>query len=224
MGLYEHSLHPHASARKKAGPVRTADHFAYLGKINEMLARRGTLAFGTMWMFYALICYGLLPLLLPHDEVTLLYWSNVIQLVALPLLMVGAVVLGKSADQRAVQQFNDVELILHEQSEQAAHLAAQDEKILAILTQIEANTAMTEQVRDAIGERGGAAGGRVVRGPDASGAGVGSGDGDRGSGEPPAAETAGEPDSAAAGKPPRRGNRNADKDAAGGTGGGRGDG
>lgn len=42
------------------------------------------------------------------------------------------------------------EALLHGQSEQAAHLAAQDDKILAILAQVEANTALTEQVKAAL--------------------------------------------------------------------------
>ena len=47
------------------------------------------------------------------------------------------------ADFLLADDLNDVEAILHGQGEQAAHLAAQDEKILAILEQ---NTELTTQV------------------------------------------------------------------------------
>jgi hypothetical protein len=68
---------------------------------NERVAVRSTRAFGTMWAFYMLTVYGLLPLAFPEAQDRLLYWSNVIQLVALPLLMVGQTVLGRAAERQA---------------------------------------------------------------------------------------------------------------------------
>lgn len=132
MSLFEHKPHPHVEARKQAGPVKASDHFAYLGRINETLARRGTLAFGSMWCFYLFVLYGLLPLEFPNAEIKLLYWSNVIQMAALPLLMVGAVVLGRAGDERNKQAFDDTEAILHGQQQGAAHLAIQDAVIGAM--------------------------------------------------------------------------------------------
>ena len=55
-------------------------------------------------------------------------------------------VVGKDVQARAA----DVEAILHGQSEQARHLEAQDEKILAILTEISLNTQLTEEVKTAV--------------------------------------------------------------------------
>jgi hypothetical protein len=69
--------------------------------LNERLAVLATRSFGTMWVFYLLTIYGLLPLLFPQAQDRLLYWSNVIQLVALPLLMVGQNVLGRGAERQA---------------------------------------------------------------------------------------------------------------------------
>ena len=156
MSLYTHVRHPHADARQKAGPVKVADHYGHLGRVNDAIAKRITIAFGSMWAAYVLFLYGLVPIVDPRHITTYLYWSNVVQLVALPVLMVGAVVLGRAADARAQQQFLDVEAILQGQDQQARHLAAQDDKILAleekslaILAAIEANTAVSTQARDA---------------------------------------------------------------------------
>ena len=45
--------------------------------------------------------------------------------------------------------------LLHGQGEQANHLAAQDDKILAILTQVQAGNALTEDIRNALPARKG---------------------------------------------------------------------
>ncbi|MFF4403576.1 hypothetical protein [Streptomyces sp. NPDC001404] len=95
-------------------------------RFNESFARRATLVFGTVWMFYLLTAYGLLPLLLPAAINQLLYWSNCVQLIALPLLMVGTNILGRDSERRALETHDAVmeELLLLRQSHEA-----QQEKI-----------------------------------------------------------------------------------------------
>lgn len=72
---------------------------------NEWLAKRATLVFGTMWMFYGFFIYGLLPLVKPlaQFQSQIFYWSGWVQLWALPLLMVGQIVLGRDSEKRAQQ-------------------------------------------------------------------------------------------------------------------------
>lgn len=70
-------------------------------RFNEWFAVHATRTFGTMWAFYLLLVYGMLPLLFPSALTTLLYWSNCVQLVALPLLAVGQGVLGRAAERQA---------------------------------------------------------------------------------------------------------------------------
>jgi hypothetical protein len=72
-------------------------------RFNDFLAKYATLALGTMWAFYLFLLYSLLPLVFPQSMDKLLYWSNVIQLITLPLLAVGTSILGKNADERARQ-------------------------------------------------------------------------------------------------------------------------
>ena len=80
----------------------------HVRRLNEWLAVRGTATFGTMWAFYVLFVYGLLPTIFPGEMDRLLYWSNVIQLVALPLIMVGQNIQGRAAEQRAIETHDAV--------------------------------------------------------------------------------------------------------------------
>lgn len=129
MNVYEHLPHPHIAARREQGPVGIDDAIKGL---NAKLARRGTLIFGTMWAFYAFVIYGALGAVFTKQQATLLYWSNWIQLWSLPLLMVGAIVLGKASDLRAQQTYKDAEAVLAEAVKIQEHLAAQD----AVLTKL----------------------------------------------------------------------------------------
>lgn len=149
MSLYRHVPHPHLAHREEHGAPTVA---GAVGKasLNMRVAAWGTRKFGSMPAFYLFVIYGALGAIFVKYQATLLYWSNWIQLWSLPLLMVGGIVLGMAHDKMAQQQFDDTEALLHEQGQTAAHLAAQDEKILALLEEIKANTALTEQVRAAV--------------------------------------------------------------------------
>ncbi len=83
-------LHPQPPRRRGVGP--TAGRL--LQRFNDRVAVAGTKAFGTMWAFYCFAFLGLVPLVDPAHETTYLYWSNVIQLVSLPMLMVGTARVG----------------------------------------------------------------------------------------------------------------------------------
>ena len=127
MNKFVKSLNPHLENREKSGPVKIND-FAK-GGLNERLALRGTMIFGSMWTFYAFVIYGALGAIFVAQQVTLLYWSNWIQLWSLPLLMVGGLVLGKASDKRAQATYEDASAVLHEAEQIQAHLDHQDEHI-----------------------------------------------------------------------------------------------
>lgn len=74
-----------------------------INQINEAIALWLTKAFGTMWICYAFMVYGLLPafaIFHRHQE-SFLYWSNWVQLWSLPLILVGTNILGRDAEKRA---------------------------------------------------------------------------------------------------------------------------
>jgi hypothetical protein len=62
----------------------------------------------TMWCVYGFTALSLMPVLEPKWQTTLLYVSNCIQLVALPIIMVGNSLLGEAADRRAEQDHQTI--------------------------------------------------------------------------------------------------------------------
>jgi hypothetical protein len=111
-------------------------------QINELLAVWLTEAFGTMWICYAFIIYGLLPafaILHPYQE-TFLYWSNWVQLWSLPLILVGTNILGREAEKRSKldheklsksyeeqqQTYNKIIIMMEKQEEMMIKILEQD--------------------------------------------------------------------------------------------------
>jgi large-conductance mechanosensitive channel len=70
-------------------------------RVNEILATRITLLVGSIWAFYAFIIFGLTPLLWPNYEQQILYWSNFLQLVFLPVITVGTAIMNRDSKARA---------------------------------------------------------------------------------------------------------------------------
>jgi hypothetical protein len=160
MTLHEHVPHPHIARREKTGPVKVADQHAAGNAVQRWNARLAvgiTRAVGSMWCAYAFGLFDLisLPEAVKAGTAAIISWvaQTFLQLVLLSIIMVGQDVQAKAADKQNAQQFGDVEAILHGQGEQARHLAAQDDQILAILGEIKANTELTQQVAGLIGAR-----------------------------------------------------------------------
>ncbi len=164
MALYHHIPHPHLKRRAEQGPVtvdsvRQRDSVAT--RFNTHAAVIVTRAVGTMWcayIFAAIAIYGLPAALKPGGE-GLVSWvaQTFLQLVLLSIIIVGGNVVAAVTDKMNKRQFDDVEALLHGQNEQAAHSAAQDEKIIAIeekilgiVTALQENTVITTEVRNAV--------------------------------------------------------------------------
>lgn len=116
---------PWIEERTKSGPHLTK---------NERLGFSGRLAifathkFGSMGMFYILLIwmFGWIILatlgvgLFKNDQYPftfLLFLSNVIQLLSLPILAVGQQILSRASDKQAVQTYKDAEALLKIQDE-----------------------------------------------------------------------------------------------------------
>lgn len=85
-------------------------------KINQWIAVNMTLAMGSIWAFYGFIIFGLIPVMIPSIEPNLLYWSNFIQLIFLPVIMVGQNVLGASSRKRALEDHESLQKLVIEMS------------------------------------------------------------------------------------------------------------
>lgn len=133
-----------------------------INRLNEWIARRTTIVFGTMWMFYAFFVYGLLPLIpaVKQYESQIFYWSGWVQLWALPLLMVGQVVLGRNAEERAQQdhitilaEFAEIKALHEERKQEILALQATHEELVDMHQQI-VTIVKQEGRRSRAGQRG----------------------------------------------------------------------
>ena len=132
-----------------------------ISRINETFAVWLTKAFGTMWMFYAFMVYGLLPafaLFRPH-QASFLYWSNWVELWSLPLIMVGTNILGRDAEKRSrldhekltksyeeqQQTYERVLAMLKRQEDMMAELLKQDHILEAQDTVLAVQTEMLKE-------------------------------------------------------------------------------
>jgi hypothetical protein len=82
---------------------------SFVSKINDVLATRITMLVGTIWAFYAFVIFGLTPVLWPGYEQQILYWSNFLQLIFLPIITVGTTIMGRDAEARAVQDHETIQ-------------------------------------------------------------------------------------------------------------------
>lgn len=105
---------------------------ATLNVANSRIAVVATRAFGTMYCFWACAVYGLSPIIFPQYTVQILYWSNYVQLIALPLILVGTALMGVNIEKRAQQ---DHEMLISEM-EQMKALIAQEREELCILRKL----------------------------------------------------------------------------------------
>jgi hypothetical protein len=126
--LFQHIPHPRIAERKHDRPVKVKDESV---GVNGKVALIITAVVGTMWAAYifALIALISLPSAIQSGNATILVaWisSNFIQLVLLPIIIVGQNIQGKAADKRSEQTYKDAEAILSECLQLQSHLQAQD--------------------------------------------------------------------------------------------------
>ena len=113
--------------------------------MNAKFGLRITLIVGTMWCAYvfAVIAFVSLPSTIKQHSATLLIlWlsSEFLQLVLLPVIIVGQNIQAQAADKRAEDTYNDAAAVLHEAQEIQKHLAAQDAEISQILGSFSASS------------------------------------------------------------------------------------
>jgi hypothetical protein len=112
-----------------------------LTQFNEWLAIMITQWFGSMTMFYACLIWCLIPIYDKALENTVFYVSGgIIQLVALPLIMVGTNILSRSAEKRAqidhITIMKEFSLVKH-MVEEVREINLDGDKILLRLDSIE---------------------------------------------------------------------------------------
>lgn len=101
--------------------------------LNDKVALKATNAFGSMPMFYLFFLWALLPLIpfLSQFQAFILYISaGIIQLVALPLIIVGQNLQSQHSEIRAQEEFETTNTSYKDIEHILKHLDAQDEELL----------------------------------------------------------------------------------------------
>lgn len=141
--------HPHVEARKAAGPptrakaTETIHGASKVGRINAKIGLKITMVVGTMWTAYAFFALSVVSLpsaLRSHDVIIIVAWiaQTFLQLVLLPIIIVGQNLQAASSDARAQATYDDASAVLEEAKQIQEHLLAQDEAIKNILARLEA--------------------------------------------------------------------------------------
>jgi hypothetical protein len=142
--IFHYVPHPHLEARKATGPPKVASAVAQVhgsgpvGRLNAKIGLRITIIVGTMWAAYlfTLLAFVSLPSTIKaHSATVLVLWlsSEFLQLVLLPIIIVGQNIQATAADARAQATYNDAVAVLEEAKQIQAHLEAQDAALERIL-------------------------------------------------------------------------------------------
>jgi len=147
MQIYEHIQHPcttlHLTGRAPKPPKVNDGRVGLNGRIGLLITTLvGTMVCGYVFAIIALI--SLPSAVTSHNLTVIIAWvsSNFLQLVLLPVIIVGQNLQSKAADRRAVLTFNDAEAVLHEAVEIQKHLAAQDEALQQLIAEAKAAAAI----------------------------------------------------------------------------------
>src|ERR1700691_5167594 len=145
--IYEYIRHPRASELARAGRATRTEDFrkpksdGFCAKLNARFGLRVTLVVGTMWCAYAFTILALfaLPDAIKQGTYFIIVWlsSSFLQLVLLPIIIVGQNIQAAASDKRAEDTYKDAEAVLKEAEEIQKHLLAQDEVITGILDRLE---------------------------------------------------------------------------------------
>ena len=139
--MFDRDAHPHIHLRKIAGPPTVhAARVAMSGdgsiaRFNSKLGLKVTLIVGTMWAAYLFAILGITAMYGAFtNKVAIVLIAGAIsgyflQLVLLPIIIVGQNVQASAADKRAEATFKDVDAILHGQGKVHDHLDVQDRKL-----------------------------------------------------------------------------------------------
>jgi hypothetical protein len=133
---FEYQQHPHATTRQETGPVIAEKHGETLG-LNNRIGLRITKSVGTMWAAYVFAALSLVSLpaaIASGNELVIVTWvaQTFLQLVLLPVIIVGQNIQAAAADARAIATYEDATAILEEAKQIQHHLEAQDQALQRI--------------------------------------------------------------------------------------------
>lgn len=141
MNIYEYVQHPcttlHLTGRAPRPPKVNDGRVGLNGRIGLLITTLvGTMVAGYVFALIALI--SLPSAISSHNLTVIIAWvsSNFLQLVLLPIIIVGQNLQAKASDTRAMQTYEDAEALLHESLEIQKHLAAQDTALAQLMAEV----------------------------------------------------------------------------------------
>lgn len=149
---YEYKEHPHIEARNAKGPAVSKRSHINKAKLslNDRIGLGVTKRVGTMWAAY--VFFGLSVVSLPAalssgNVIVIVSWvaQTFLQLVLLPIIIVGQNIQAKSSDDRAIATYEDAGAILEESREIQAHLGDQDQALSALIEKVSVLEAKLEK-------------------------------------------------------------------------------
>lgn len=147
---FEYNQHGRATERVKKGAptIAAAAHALHpqvklINRINRRIGLGITTSVGTMWCAYAFTVISLVSLpaaIASHDPIVIIAWiaQTFLQLVLLPVIIVGQNIQAAAADARSSATYEDAGAILEEAKQIQLHLAAQDVAISGLLDKLHA--------------------------------------------------------------------------------------
>jgi len=142
---FERKPHPRTTAIMEGSAKAPTTHEiaeSKFGAINAKVGLRITLLVGTMWCAYAFSVVALISLpsaISTHNLTIIIAWisSNFLQLVLLPIIIVGQNIQATASDMRAESTYKDAEAVPHEALEIHRHLGEQDQILKSLVARME---------------------------------------------------------------------------------------
>jgi len=150
LDLFDYVQHPHVSRRQETGPPKVAEAAMAIhgpgpiGRFNARVGLKITLIVGTMWSAYIFTLLALVSAPAAFhsgDRIIIVAWiaQTFLQLVLLPIIIVGQNVQAAAADTRSLATYNDASAVLEEAKQIQVHLKVQDDAIRQILEALPAS-------------------------------------------------------------------------------------
>jgi hypothetical protein len=159
--LFHHIPHPRIAERLHDKPVKVDDERV---GVNGKVALIITAVVGTMWCAYIFTVLALISLpsaLGSGQAIVIVAWiaQTFIQLVLLPIIIVGQNIQGKASDKRSEQTYKDAEAILSECLQLQQHLQAQDTVLDDVVAHVKQHHQELQRLSKLVGPGAGPAAG-----------------------------------------------------------------
>ncbi|MFM8927866.1 MAG: hypothetical protein ACKOFA_06730 [Rhodoluna sp.] len=141
---FKYVPHPHVEARKKLRPAKADQTLTDITPktLNDKIGFTITKGVGTMWaayLFFALTLVSLPAVLIKGDPILIVGWvaQTFLQLVLLPIIIVGQNIQAAAAEKRAILTYEDAAAVLEEANQIQKHLDHQDKALLNLIDRID---------------------------------------------------------------------------------------